>query len=270
MRDLSCTHDSDCLGSELCHPAAKVCVQTCESSADCPDTAKTCTALSATVLQKVCKCSTDALCNSNQGGSELVCSIPHDVCTPKCTTDAQCGTGEVCDTQTGHCKESGGSDPFCTGEGQSTCDYGTHSCRQGLCVALPAPTCLNYENFQDKDRLGTTGPILYDARMVGTTMDAAACGEATPKVVRVALSAYSSVPFPTTRDQLGGFFRVKVEGALLSGASQVFSGADYTVLGADRQRAEIIVSLCASSSSTTLSSAFYFTGGNFLCYQAHF
>jgi hypothetical protein len=56
--DLSCASDLDCLDSELCHPDEKMCVQLCTTSADCPETAKTCAVLSDAVRQKICKCTT--------------------------------------------------------------------------------------------------------------------------------------------------------------------------------------------------------------------
>ncbi len=56
--DLSCSTDLDCLESELCHPDEKECVQLCTTSADCPETAKTCAVLSDTSRVKICKCLT--------------------------------------------------------------------------------------------------------------------------------------------------------------------------------------------------------------------
>ncbi|RKH70177.1 hypothetical protein D7X96_12640 [Corallococcus interemptor] len=265
-----CTEDADCLASEICHPTAKVCVQTCMSAADCPDSAKMCDALSATDSRQICKCATDVLCNEGRSTFDLVCSIQDAVCTPKCTADTECAEGQRCDTASGHCKVRGDSGVPCTGEGQSNCDYGTHYCTTGICVPLVDPTCANYQNFPNKDQLGTTGPILYDARRVSVSTDPAACGSATPKRMDIALSAYSSRPFPMLKSELSGFFRVMVEGSTRDGLSHVFPGNSYTVSGDNRERAELVVSLCAVPESITISSAFYFTNGNFLCHQANF
>ena len=265
-----CTQDADCLASEICHPSAKVCVQTCVSAADCPDSAKICDVLSATDSRQVCKCSTDALCNEGRSTFDLVCSIQDAVCTPKCTADEECAEMQRCDTASGQCKVRGDSGAPCTGEGQSTCDYGTHFCNSNVCTPLFVPTCPNYENFPNKDLLGTTGPILYAARRVNVSSDPALCGSATPKRVDIALSAYSNKPFPMLKSELVGFFRVLVNGSTRDGLSHVFPGNSYTVSGDNRERAEFVVSLCADPSTSTISSAFYFTNGNFLCYQANF
>ncbi|MFP2906031.1 hypothetical protein ACLESD_13420 [Pyxidicoccus sp. 3LFB2] len=266
-RDLSCTHSSDCHSTELCHPTAGVCVKTCESSADCPDTAKLCSVLSATDPRKVCKCSTDMLCNGDSGTEELVCSSLDAVCTLKCTGDADCGTGRTCDTATGQCLADR-TGTACTGDGLSSCDYGTDFCSSNICTPLPVPVCPNYTNFQHKDQLGTWATILHGARTVSFETDTVACATPNSMRVKIALSAYSNRPFPPTRGDLSGLFFVKSDGSLHSGVALVFSGADYSVLGEDRQRAEIVVSLCLPAGTTTISTGFYFTGGNFLCFQS--
>ena len=102
-RDLRCANSKDCLSSEICHPTAKVCVRTCGTSADCPDTAKTCGAVSAKDSTQVCHCSTGALCNQGRQKDNLVCSNLDRVCSPACALDADCGTGRMCNTGTGQC-----------------------------------------------------------------------------------------------------------------------------------------------------------------------
>ena len=270
-RSLSCADNSGCLVSELCHPTAKVCVQTCTGSFDCPDSAKTCEAVSATYTQKVCKCSTNELCNIERDTADLVCTSVDRVCAPRCTSDVACGTGKSCDTATGQCKvkETDTTGSPCVGEGQSTCNYGTY-CQAGVCSALPAPVCDNYQNFTNRNALGTTGPILFGARVRSATTDTGYCPEPTPTHVKLVLSAYSSVPFPPYQDGLRNLFRVLVSGSAVDATRLVTStSSDYVVSGTNRERADITVNLCASSASVTLSTAFYFTSGNFLCFQAH-
>ncbi|WP_395839115.1 hypothetical protein [Archangium violaceum] len=271
-RNLRCQQDTDCLTLELCHPTAKVCVQTCESSIDCPDAAKRCDLLSATDTRRVCKCSTTELCNIDRDTPDLLCSSEYSVCMPKCTADTDCPTGQRCDATTRQCKPEASNDTGkpCTGEGQSTCAYGTHFCSSAQCTPLPAPTCENYEKFTGKGGLGTTGRILYNARVVSAATDTAACGSTTFKRVKIALSAYSNVSFPSTKEELSGLFLVKVDGTVWNGSMQVLSSSDYVVSGTSRERAEITVSLCTNPSSTTLSTGFYFTNGNFLCFQANY
>ncbi len=272
---LACTSTTDCLETEICHPTAKICVTTCEAGADCPDSAKTCAPVDPNdaTSTKVCQCSLDNLCNTDRETADLVCSNLDKVCVPRCESDPDCGAGRTCNTGTGQCEESG-TNPgdSCTGEGQGTCTYGQQYCNSNTCTALPAPTCTNYDNFPNKSVLGTTGTIIYSARVVGAAIDNNFCGSgATPKRLRVAVSAYSSTPFPQTKDDLNGFFYVRVNGTTTDGAAAVSSSqGNYTVSGTNRERAEIIVSLCVASDSTTTSTGFYFTSGNFYCYQANY
>lgn len=105
--DTTCTVDADCSTQEICHRAAGVCVKTCSAATECPDSAKDCgpntdTRASADAgTQKICRCSTDALCNGGSTG-ELVCSAAYKVCTAKCTSNADCAGG-TCNTTTGQC-----------------------------------------------------------------------------------------------------------------------------------------------------------------------
>lgn len=273
----TCVSNDDCAAdTELCHPTAGVCVQTCESAADCPDSAKTCAPLGGTgpsATTNICKCSTDVLCNGGADAetSDLVCSELDDVCVTKCASDDDCGTGRTCNEGSGQC-EAGGPGPgptTCSGEGRSTCTYG-QVCTNSTCSALPAPACDNYQNFSNKSELGTTGPIIFRAEVVGAAIDNNFCGSgSTPKRVRVRLSAYSNTPFPQTSAELNGLFYVITNGTR-SNASISSSSGNYTVTGTNRDRADIIVNFCRESTSTTTSTGYYFTGGNFLCFQANY
>jgi len=183
-------------------------------------------------------------------------------CTPACTGN------QVCDTNTGTCVNNGAA---CTGEGQSTCVYGTQFCSTNSCQALPAPSCQNYTNFANKSQLGTTGTIIYSATVQSATTDTAYCGSTNPKRVKIALSAYSSTPFPQTKAELNGFFYVVVEGTTTDATQSVStSTGNYTVSGTNRERAEIVYSLCRPADSTTTSTGFYFVNGNFFCFQASY
>ncbi len=292
----TCTQDGDCTGTpaQICHPTAKICVQTCTAGADCPSTAKTCAAISASDSRQVCQCSTDALCNSG-GSTDLVCSNLDKVCEAKCTTDAACGTGRTCDTATGQCKAGATCSPACgtgqtcdpttntcvnnnpggtcSGDGQSTCKYGTEFCSTSTCTAIPAPSCQNYTNFSNKSSLGTTGTIIYSARVVSAASDTYCSNSnpSLPKRVKIALSAYSSTPFPATKAELNGFFYVVVDGTASDATQSVStSTGNYTVSGAHQENAEIVYSLCRAADSTTTSTGFYFVNGNFFCFQANY
>lgn len=269
----TCTSTDECSGTEICHPTAGVCVATCTSGAECPDSAKTCAPLGGTgpdANTNICQCSTDVLCNGGPDSetSDLVCSNLDNVCVPKCGSDAECGEGRECDEATGQCEEGDTTGGTCSGEGRSTCTYG-QICTNSTCAAPPAPTCENYQNFTRRNELGTTGPILFKAELVGAATDTAFCGNTNSKRVRIRLSAYSNTPFPQTSAELNGLFYVLVEGTRTN-ATVSSSPGNYTVTGANRDRADVIVNICREPTSTTTSTGFYFTGGNFLCYQANY
>ncbi|MFY0524024.1 hypothetical protein ACN28I_12925 [Archangium gephyra] len=269
---LACTADTDCDTSEICHPNAKMCVQTCTIGDDCPESSKTCEAISATNSTKICKCATDALCQRDERVSDasgLTCS--NGVCTspggttPACTTDANCASGQVCSN--GTCTAASAT---CSGEGKSTCAYGQF-CSSNTCAAVPAPTCENYENFTQRNELGTTGPIIFKAVTTSAALDSFCGTGSTPKRVRVTVSAYSSTPFPATKDELNGLFYVRVAGVKVDGSDIISSSAgNYTVTGTNRERADFVMSFCVAEASDTLSIGAYFTNGNFFCYQANY
>jgi hypothetical protein len=269
----ACTSNDDCAGTEICHPTASVCVATCTSGADCPDSAKTCAPLGGSgpdAAKNICQCSTDVLCNGGPDSetTDLVCSNLDNVCVPKCGSDADCGEGRECDEGTGQCEEGDTTGDTCSGEGRSTCAYG-QICTNSACAAPPTPSCENYTNFPQKGDLGTTGPILYKAEVAGAATDTAFCGTTNTKRVRIRLSAYSNTPFPQTSAELNGLFYVLVNGNR-SNAVVSSSQGNYTVTGTNRDQAQIIVNLCREPTSTTTSTGFYFTGGNFLCFQANY
>ncbi|MCE9668262.1 hypothetical protein LY474_10590 [Myxococcus stipitatus] len=267
-----CTTSADCAGTEICHPTAGVCVTTCESGSDCPESAKTCATLGGTgpdANKKICQCSTDVLCNggTDSESTDLVCSDLDNVCVPKCGSNSDCAVGRVCNTGTGQCEEDDTTGKTCSGEGLSTCSYG-QMCSNSTCSALPTPTCENYTNFANKGALGTTGPILFKAEVAGFATDTSFCPASLPKRVRVRLSAYSNTPFPPTSAELNGLFYVQVNGTTQN-ASISSSAGNYIVSGANRDRAEIIVNFCRPADSSTTSAGYYFTNGNFLCFQAN-
>lgn len=277
-KSLTCSADTDCLESELCHPDAKVCVQKCTSSAECPDTAKTCDVVSTTNSQKICKCSTDALCNTGRETANLACSTTYNVCVPTCTTDTDCAAGQTCDTTTKQCKSTTTTPPegqACTGEGQTTCGYGQF-CSSSKCTSVPTPTCANFDPSKGGktpvfNPATSTGPIIYQITKLyfrpETTADYPSpfCG--TNDVVKVQLKAYQSGTntFPSSSTGLNGLFYVTVGGDETA-ASNLVRPSDYSV-SADKKQATINVSVCPAPGSTTISLGFYFTGGNEICSQ---
>jgi hypothetical protein len=286
---LTCATDADCIEGEICHPAAKTCVQTCTSASDCPSSARAeCTAVSATDNRTVCKCATDPLCNS-EGATDLVCSTLDKVCTPKCTSDAACGAGRTCDTATGQCKAGGGATctygscaagevcgattnkceagATCTGEAQSTCSYGQF-CGTGKCQDVAKPTCGNLTgktavvNFTPA---AGTGSIIYKVEKVEFTPTTTAECPSTTNPVKVIprISFYvKSGTVPADDSGFSGFFYVKTDqGEVPLNAANLFN---YTK-AADNKSGSVSVFLCAANNITSIDLAFYFTGGNGYC-----
>ncbi|MCY1021689.1 hypothetical protein [Pyxidicoccus sp. MSG2] len=268
----TCTTNDDCAGTEICHPTAGVCVTTCESGSDCPDTAKTCAPLGGTgadAATKICQCSTDVLCNGGTGSdsTDMVCSDLDNVCVTKCTADSDCSGDRTCNTGSGQCEEGDTTGDTCTGEGLSTCTYG-EICTNSVCAAPPTPTCQNYTSFPNKADLGTTGPIIFKTELVSAQTDSF-CAASAPKRLRIRVSAYSNTAFPQTSAELSKFFYVQTDGGRQNAPISSSSG-NYTVTGTNRDRADIIVSLCVGATSTTNSAGFYFSGGNFACHTSNY
>jgi hypothetical protein len=216
--------------------------------------------------RQVCQCATDTLCNS-EGTTDLVCSSLDKVCTPKCTSDASCGTGRTCDTATGQCKA--GSTGACTGEGQTTCTYGQF-CSVGTCTAVPAPTCANFTPSQGGKQpvwtTSSTGAIIFDVTQVSFANDSFCSGGAGDVTAKARVKAYlSSGTFPAAKDDLPNLLYVRVNGTEVSGKSLI-RPSEYSV-SADSKTATFTMNFCPGASATTLSIGLYFVGGNEVCAQ---
>jgi hypothetical protein len=284
---LTCATDADCIEGEICHPAAKTCVQTCTTPSDCPSSARAdCTAVSAGSSTKVCNCATDPLCNS-EGATGLVCSTLDKVCTPKCTTDTDCGAGRTCDTATGQCKAGGGATctygtcatgeicgattnkceagATCTGEAQSTCGYGQY-CGTGKCQEVAKPTC---GNLADRTAVvnftpaAGTGSIIYKVEKVEFAANPTDCpGSTNPVKVVPRVSFYvKDGTVPANDSSFSGFFYVRTDkGEVPLNAANLFN---YTK-SADNKSGSVSVFLCVADIQS-VNLAFYFTGGNGYC-----
>ncbi|GEL72146.1 MULTISPECIES: hypothetical protein [Myxococcus] len=273
----ACTSNDECGESEICHPTAQVCVQTCNSGSDCPSTAKTCAPLGGTgpsATTNICQCSTDVLCNggTDSESTGLVCSNLDNVCVTACSTDAQCSGDRTCNTTTGQCEE-GDTEPVpgesCTGEGRSTCGYGL-ICTSSTCSEPPAPTCQNYTAYPNKAAdVGTTGPIIYDMATVNAVAGTTAwCPGA--KRLRLSVSAYTDAasPFPQTAPELGSFYYVRTDGSRINAV--ISNGANDYVITQNGTRADIIVNLCVPADSTTTLVGYHFGDGNFFCFRSNY
>lgn len=291
-----CTDDTSCTGNEICHPTAKVCVSTCETSNDCPANAKNCAAV-AGATQMVCQCSTDQLCNQDREAADQVCSTVDKVCVTACSADTDCPTGRTCDTATGQCLagnntdacgglcnedetcDTTGSTPVCRptagetceGTSQSTCAYGDF-CSANQCVAAPVAdaTCQNFgSNRPEWNPSTSSGPVIYDI----TTLKFVAkgnqyCDEATQAEIVLSVRAYrTDQDWPSTRSGLSGFFYVNTQQQTLDivGRNLLVPGTGYNRNSANLKDAEFQVYLCPPLNTSSLPVALYFTGGNPTC-----
>lgn len=191
----TCTSDSQCGASEVCHTLLKSCVAACTSANDCPDSAKKCATLSGATAgadggaRGFCQCATDALCDRGTAGQ--VCQDKSTlVCAAKCTASSGCPTGFTCDTATGKCGTAAATDGGTDG---GTMDAGVTSCTPGSCTAgqicnpttsmCGAPAACSSANPQPDTcvyGLVCTGAACAEANRTGVT-----CGNfdmvATPK-----------------------------------------------------------------------------------------
>jgi Cys-rich repeat protein len=222
MKALTCMENADCLESELCHPTAKVCVQTCTSSADCPDTAKTCAAMTGS-SQMICQCSTDALCNQGRETADLACDPTSKVCVPKCTADADCATGQTCDTTAGICKAAAQT---CNPANQpGTCSYGqVCSATANKCEAAPQGTCSQATGAPAWNQTGGTAPVIVSvtATRLSTTNTTTQCGDGGPAgLVTIRFYAPGGLTTHTTLTDLQRHVKAKLN------ASASFVGPSF-------------------------------------------
>jgi len=167
--DLACTATTDCLEGEICHPSAKVCVQTCTTGGDCPESAKTCEAIGGGNTQMICKCSTDALCQRDErvaDASTLKCLIPsgatNGVCAPAGTTPVQTSCDPA--NQPGTCSYG----QICAGTGTAA-----------KCEAAPAGTCAQATGAPTWNQSGGTAPVIVSAtaQFLSSTNASNECGQ---------------------------------------------------------------------------------------------
>lgn len=244
------TAATDCQENEICHPTALVCVTTCDSAVDCSDNAKTCAPVSASNSTKICKCSTTALCNKDRETADLVCLPTERVCAPE-------GSGGG----------GGGGEESCTGEGQSSCDYGSF-CDSSACVAVAfPPTCENFSGSNTADWNVSTdnGPVIYSLEQTSFATNTSDCVSDAPVGLGVKINAYRpDTDWPSSKNALPNFLYVRVNGSEVSVTTSLLRDSGYTHSG---KNAEFKFTVCLPSTATTASLGFYFTNGNEVCQQ---
>jgi hypothetical protein len=272
---LACTDNTECIEGEICHPTAKVCVQTCTASADCPESSKACEAISATNAQKICQCSTKELCQRDERVSDAsnlectaakVCAPPGT--TPACTKNEDCTGGQTCDVTSGTCK----APTTCQGTGQSTCGYGQF-CNNNTCAAAPVAeaTCENFSQNRPAWSPSTSnGPVIYSVERTGYQVNSSFCQASAPDAFLVRVRAYrTDADWPSTRAGLSGFFYVTTGAQQFDIVNQglLVPNTGYNRNTSNLKDADFTVYLCRPSNSQTIQTGFYFTGGNPVCSQ---
>ncbi|TSC23291.1 hypothetical protein [Corallococcus sp. Z5C101001] len=267
----SCKADTDC-STGYCNTAASVCMTTCDSGSDCPDTEKNCAVLAgSTSPQKVCQCQTNQLCNKDSSTS-LVCGTVSKICeepgsTTGCTKDTDCATGNTCNISTGVCSPAATT---CTGEGQATCAYGSF-CSASTCTAVPAPSCDNFNPSKGGktpvwSASSSTGPVIYSITKLSWGADVVSPAFCTGDTLRAEVKAYAKTAgtFPPQKSALQGLFYVTVNGNQQDGVTLI-RPSGYSA-SADGKSATFTMNFCPGSIST-ISLGLYFTGGNEICSQ---
>lgn len=252
-----CSSDLACSTGEICHPDAGVCVTSCTDANDCGDEAKTCAAVSDADERTVCQCQTDELCAGFAEG--LACAIDQ---------------GAVCKGDgTGGNPDEGTLGQACEGDAQSTCDYGQFC--DTTCTAAPQATdaC---ENFDSKGIEWTpesgTGGVIYSVSRIAGGVAAYDCEQADQVKFSTKVLAYlpadSDAVFPNTRQQLGNFFYVKVNGDEVDAGIWLMKDAQYRISN-DGKNGEFDLTVCAPAGSTQVQMGLYFVGGNEVCHVAN-
>jgi len=237
--DLACTATTDCLEGEICHPSAKVCVQTCTTGGDCPESAKTCEAIGGGNTQMICKCSTDALCQRDErvaDASTLKCLIPsgatNGVCAPAGTTPVQTSCDPA--NQPGTCSYG----QICAGTGTAA-----------KCEAAPAGTCAQATGAPTWDQAGGTAPVIISAvaEKMTTTNSSTQCGDGGP-AGRITIKFYAPGGLTTHSDFTD--LRKHVVAKLNASTSFVAPSFAITSPVANAAQGEMVIGFCGPSSAT--------------------
>jgi hypothetical protein len=108
----NCSLSMPCQGqNEVCHPFGYVCMQRCNSSADCPPWLDTCTEIrdpyGFVYTPKVCTCNTAQICDSYSSG--FACNLLDSLCEKECASTNACSGFQpprLCDELLGLCLAS--------------------------------------------------------------------------------------------------------------------------------------------------------------------
>ncbi len=281
--DGTCSSDSSCKTSEVCHPVAKVCVAKCNSTSDCPSASLSCAALSGTSA-KVCQCSSDGMC-----GLTEVCQ-PYSLCTAKCTSTS-CPSGYTCDSASGKCATPSapcgfGADAgtcatgklcnyaagMCEAAGScsssspqpDTCRY-SQQCSGSTCAsAVSRPACSNFNTtggtMASFNPATSSGPIIYAVRAPSPAVPTSVCLKGL-QGLSWQLDLYrTDTDFPAQLTALGGIWYVRSDGV----KSDLTAGLPASYYTANGKNASLRVYICGNVTATTVA-GYYLTDGNEVC-----
>lgn len=241
-----CTGDLSCSSGEICHPDAKVCVKTCDSTNDCGDEAKTCAEVTEGSDQKVCQCTTDVACGNFAEG--LTCDLATAVCKGE-------GGGNT---------DEGAVGAACTGDAQSTCNYGLF-CESSKCADAPHAdaSCQNFANGPGITWTAAsgTGAVIYSVEK--TTPFTNFCAADSQAFTARVKAYHATGTFPATRSAAAGFFYVTVDG-VKKDATLLMNDSRYRISN-EGKNGEFDVTFCAGTSLSQVQVGLYFTNGNEVC-----
>jgi|LakWasMet46_HOW7_FD_contig_111_53844_length_2376_multi_6_in_0_out_0_2 hypothetical protein len=284
-----CSTDSNCASGKVCHPVLKECVQSCTGSSDCPAAEKTCAKFDGTAATTAspgfCQCSTDALCANSIPGN--VCMTATKICSAKCTATSGCPSGSTCNTTTGQCSgattDAGTTDAGMTTDAGVTCNPNNTQpdiCGQGsvctsanTCETVVDGTCSNIASAKNPAAptmarpayvAGTsTGAVIFNV-VDEATNDDAFCGAGTTAfTVTVYAYAPQGMTFPATKSALPGFYYFNAAGTPTDATASI-RPSDYTQIDGGKMMSAKLT-LCSSSTTTTLQAGFAFSNGNGYC-----
>lgn len=263
----SCSSDSSCATTEICHPVSKKCVTTCTSASTCNSTSLSCSDVAGT-SSKVCSCTGTGMC-----GLTEVCQ-PWAVCTDKCAGSLDCPSGYTCNTSTGVCAApnnnmdggtDGGTSCSTANTQPDTCGYGS-VCGTSGCATAQKGTCSNFSGTHSTaswSAATSTGAVIYS--LVDETPDDTTKCTGTATAYTVTIKAYLTTgTFPAQKSNLPGFKYVTTTGGETDIPLDLLQQANYSV-STDSKNATMKFTLCAPSSPSTIVAGFYFTGGNPYC-----
>ncbi|HLT28968.1 MAG TPA: hypothetical protein VK013_02935, partial [Myxococcaceae bacterium] len=197
--------------------------------------------------RKVCQCQTDALCAGFAEG--LTCDLQSAVCVGDGTGGGGNGDGTLGEA--------------CEGDAQSTCDYGQFC--DTTCQAAPQAdeSCQNFANGPgiNWSPESGTGPVIYSVTSIAP-WDNFCSGTGLTAFTAKVLAYHGTGTFPANKDDLSGFFYVRVDGEERD-ATLLMNDARYRLSNGGKN-GEFDLTVCADATNS-IQVGLYFTSGNEVC-----